>query len=125
MGIIKEKIILKGVLGSYETRAMFDSGATFSFIRKDIAEKLDLITKFPNPRTFNTAKGGQSIEITERITLDFELENEVLWDEFLVTDQLNQDVIIGARTMQVWHLKLDFENDKVIVDHEAATLLLI
>ncbi len=38
---------------------------------------------------------------------------------------LSEEVIIGAATMQKWRLKLDFENDRVIVDPRVAKLILI
>jgi len=37
---------------------------------------------------------------------------------------LSEDVIIGAATMQKWRLKLDFEQDRVIVDQMVTRLML-
>lgn len=47
-----------------------------------------------------------------------------LFDEFFVTDILSEEVIIGAKTMQAWRLKLDFEQDRVIVDQIVTRLML-
>jgi hypothetical protein len=65
------------------------------------------------------------MEITHRTTLDFYHEEVRLSDEFLAVPGLSEEVIIGAATMQKWRLKLDFENDKVIVDPRVARLILI
>ncbi len=62
------------------------------------------------------------MEITHRTTLDFYHEDVRLSDEFLVVPGLSEEIIIGAATMQKWRLKLDFENDRVIVDPRAAKL---
>ena len=122
MGIIKENIVLYGEKGDLKTEALFDSGATFSFIKKNIAEKLGNISKLKVSKTFNTAEIGREILIDERIVLDFLIDGETLSDEFMVSESLNKDILIGASTMQKWRIKLDFDNDKALVDHEIATL---
>ena len=35
---------------------------------------------------------------------------------------MNEEVIIGAATMQKWRIKLDFEHEQVIVDPSLAKL---
>ena len=45
-------------------------------------------------------------------------------DEFFVGEGLSEDVIIGAKTLQAWRLKLDFEQDRVIVDQRVTRLML-
>ena len=125
MGVIKEKMLLIGEKSDEIVETLFDSGATFSFIRKDLAINLGNITKTRISRSFNTAENGRTITIDEKINLDFVLDNETLSEEFFVSDQLRNDAIIGAYTMQKYRMKLDFENDNVIVDHDIAGLLLI
>ena len=125
MGVIKEKILLIGEKSDEIVDTLFDSGATFSFIRKDLAINLGNITKTRISRSFGTAENGRVIVIDEKINLDFVLDNETLSEEFFVSDQLSYDAIIGAYTMQKYRMKLDFENDNVIVDHDIAGLLLI
>lgn len=65
------------------------------------------------------------MEITYTTRLDFYHEDVRLSDELLVVPGLSEEVIIGAATMQKWKLKLDFENDRVIVDPRVAKLILI
>jgi len=125
MGVIREKILLIGEKTDEQVETLFDSGATYSFIKKDIALKLGYISKTRIERRFKTAENGREIVVDEKINLDFELDKEILSEEFFVTELLGIDAIIGAHTMQKYRLKLDFENDKVIVDHELAGLLLI
>ena len=62
--------------------------------------------------------------ITERVTIDFYIEGIRLSDEFVISEDLSEDAIIGAATLQKWRLKLDFEQDRVIVDQRVTRLML-
>jgi hypothetical protein len=125
MGVIREKILLIGEKNEDLVETLFDSGASYSFIKKDLAIKFGNISKTRIERRFKTAENGREIIVNEKINLDFVLDGENLSDEFLVSEVLGYDAIIGANTMQKWRLKLDFEHDNVIVDHDIAGLLLI
>ena len=72
-----------------------------------------------------TASEGHFIHITQRITLDFYINDVLLSDEFLVVPNLSEEAIIGAATMQKWRIKLDFEHDQIFVDPKVAKLQLI
>lgn len=71
------------------------------FIKKSIAQKLDVILKLPEPLTFETAEKGREIKAEEVIRIDFYLDGERLYDDFLVLpdDMMSEDVIIGAKAM--------------------------
>lgn len=60
----------------------------------------------------------------EPVRLDFNIEGIRFSDEFLVGGGLSEDVIIGAKTLQAWRLKFDFEEDRVIVDQRMTRLML-
>jgi hypothetical protein len=53
------------------------------------------------------------------------LNDVPLSDEFLVLEDLSEEVIIGAATMQKWRMKLDFEHDTVSVDSKVAKLQIV
>ena len=76
-------------------------------------------------RKLSTASEGHYIEIKERVTLDFYINDVLLSDEFLVVPGLSEEAIIGAATLKKWRIKLDFEHDQVIVDPKVAKLQLI
>jgi len=125
MAIIEKKLKLIGSKGAAEARALFDSGATYSFIQPELARQLERPARLSAPRRFGTAKKGQCLTASERVVLDFRLDGMVLSDEFMLLSGLTEEVIIGAATMQKWRIKLDFENDKVILDPRAAKLRLL
>ena len=122
MGLIMGKIRLSGSKGEKTVNALYDSGASASFLRKSIAESVEILTPLPIVYNAKTAKNGETIEISERVSLDFYIGNIRLSDEFFITDELTEDVIIGAATMQKWRLKLDFENDKILIDPKVTVM---
>ena len=71
MGTIFYKIKLRGSRGEAEAEALFDTGASMSFIKRSLAEKLGVIDKLPEPISFDIAKSGEYITAKERVSLDF------------------------------------------------------
>ena len=124
MAVIYSKIKLHGSKGQKKLEALFDSGASDSMIKSELGDLLANFEKIPEPLSFETAKEGEYITITDRIVLDFYIDGIRLSDEFLIVDGLSEDVIIGASTMQKWRLKLDFEQDRVIVDQRVTRKIL-
>jgi hypothetical protein len=76
-------------------------------------------------RKIATAAEGHNIEVSERVSLDFYMNDVLLSDEFLVIPGLSEDAIIGAATMQKWRIKLDFEHYEAIVDPKVAKMHLV
>ena len=124
MSIIQKEITLVGSKGSQKVNALFDSGATYSMTSKNIGEKIANLEMLPEPMVFETATEEEYVQVEQRIAINFYIEIYRLSDEFLIADNITEDVIIGASTMQKWRLKLDFENDDVIVDPKVIKLML-
>jgi hypothetical protein len=72
-----------------------------------------------------TASEGHYIEVSERVSLDFYIDDILLSDEFLVIPGLSEEAIIGSATMQKWRIKLDFEHDIAIVDPKVVRMQLV
>jgi hypothetical protein len=123
--IIRIPMRFEGSKGDKTVYALFDGGATYSCIAEENIHELEEAVKLHTPLRLATASASTFMEITQRTTLDFYHEDVRLSDEFLIVPGLSEEVIIGAATMQKWRLKLDFENDKVIVDPGVAKLILI
>jgi len=123
--IIRIPLRFEGSKGEKNLYALFDSGATYSCISEESVEDLEELIKLHTPLRLATASEATFMEITSRTSLDFYQEDVRFSDEFLVVPGLSEEVIIGAATMQKWKLKLDFENDRVIVDPRVAKLILI
>jgi hypothetical protein len=125
MAIIEESIELRGSKGSREVIALFDSGSTYSCIRPDIAREVEVVVPLPEPMEFGTAKDGETVSAREGVRLNFILQGYRFSDEFMVIEGLSEEVIIGAKTLQSWRMKLDFEAEKVIIDPRVTKLRLM
>jgi len=125
MSIIKHPLLYVGTKGEKYVYTLFDSGANLSCINPDFLEGIEIPSYIGRVRKLATASEGHYIEIKERVTLDFYINDVLLSDEFLVVPGLSEEAIIGAATMQKWRIKLDFEHDQVIVDPKVAKLQLI
>ncbi len=123
--VIEKKIKLRGSKGEKELTAVFDSGATYSCIRTEIAKELDTLLALTEPIKFVTAESDRQIKAESRVLLDFYINGYRFSDEFIVIENLSEDVIIGATTMQKWRLKLDFEKEEVIIDPKVTKLRLL
>ncbi|MBI4789878.1 MAG: retroviral-like aspartic protease [Chloroflexi bacterium] len=125
MSVIEKRIRLVGSKGSTEEVILFDSGSTYSVIRPDVAEKLGIVESLPEPMDFGTAEGTRTLRTEQAVRLNFHLNGYRFSDEFMLIPGLSEPAIIGAATLQKWRMKLDFENDEVIIDPRVTKLRLI
>ncbi len=125
MGILVKQVTLRGDKGQVELDGMFDTGATYSVIRKDIAEQIATVIPLDEPIVLRTAEQGRQLTVTQRVVLTIWLNGYRLSDEFLVLEELSRPVLIGAATMQKWRIRLDMANEEVIVDPTATELWLL
>jgi hypothetical protein len=125
MAVIQNEIELEGSKGKKKEIALFDSGATYSCIAPELAKELETVLPLPEPMEFGTAKNGEKVVARERVILNFYIDGYRFSDEFMVIENLSEKVIIGAKTLQAWRMKLDFENDRVIIDPRVTKLRLI
>jgi hypothetical protein len=52
-------------------------------------------------------------------------ENQRLSEyHFIVVPRLSDEMIIGANTLRKWRVKLDLENEDILIDRRIARLLL-
>ena len=125
MAVIEKEIKLVGSKGERIAMAIFDSGATYSCIEPELASKLGMIEPLPEPMNFGTAKKGENLLAKEAIRLNFYLDGYRFSDEFMLIPELSEQVIIGAKTLQAWRMKLNFETDEVIIDPRVTKLRLL
>ena len=125
MTIIQKRIKLVGLKGEEEVDAVFDSGSTYSCIRPELARKLETVLRLPEPMEFSTAEEGRKLTASERVTLNFHFNGLRFSDEFMLIHGLSEPVVIGAKTLQAWRMKLDFEREEVVVDERVTKLRLL
>ena len=122
MGLIQERTEISGEHGKIEAQALYDTGASLSFIRRDLAEQIGTPVRLPHPMRFEMGRAGDVLEVKDQIALTFAVAGITLLDSFLVADDLSEQAIVGARTMQKWGIQLDPEHERVIVDPQVARL---
>ena len=122
--ILSRTLHFEGSRGVAELNTLFDSGATYSLVRADLAARLGPLDKLPRPLNFETASAGGFLRVEDAVRLDFYLNDLRLTDEFMVVPGLSEEAIIGATTMQKWKIKLDFEHEDIITDPRAAKVIL-
>ena len=116
MAIIEKTIKLVGSKAGQEVAAIFDSGATYSCIIPELADKLEIAVNLPEPIEFAAAEKERKLIAKQRVSLDFYIDGYRFSDEFMLIPELSPAVIIGAATLQKWRMKLNFETDEVIID---------
>ena len=116
MSIIEKKLLLKGPLGEKEVTALFDSGASVSCIRPELAQELEQPIPLDPPLQISTADETNSMFVNEEVALEFNIDEYRFRTEFFLVPGLTEEVIIGAITMRQWRFKLDFEKEEVIID---------
>ena len=125
MGLVRKRLKLIGSKGEAEVEALFDTGASYSCIRPELAERLAHVEPLRRPKELGTADENTTVRVTARVALDFELDGVVLSDEFMVVPNLRREVIIGAKTMQAWRIKVDMEKEQIIFDPRVGELWLL
>ena len=117
VSILEHEVTIIGTKGRVRCRALFDSGASYSIIRREIAERIGRIEPLPIPEdwVFETARAGDYVQAVGALRLDFRFDDSEAHfsDEFVVFDELSEQLIIGATTMQKWQIRLDFTTETV------------
>lgn len=121
---IKFPILYAGSKSKTTLDTLFEPNNLYSFIRKDFAEKLGMISTFSKYRTFNIAPYNIVRPCPDVINLTFTINNLRLLDEFMVIPDLPEEVIFGDTTIRKWGMKLDHENNAVIIDPRVAEFML-
>ncbi|MEW6681132.1 MAG: retropepsin-like aspartic protease [bacterium] len=125
MGLITKKLKVMGDKGEREINCLFDSGASWSFIRKDIQEEIITPNPLRQPMFFSLGDGKGRVEAKERAFFYLALPEGTICDDAVVVSSLAEEMIIGAKTLQFYKIKLDFEHDDIIVDKKALELKLV
>jgi hypothetical protein len=125
MSILRSPLLFRGSKNDKYLFGLFDSGANLPAIRSDLAEQIDVLIKLREPIKLATANSNDFMVVENKFVCQFFLNDVPLSDEFLVVDDLSEEVIIGAATMQKWRIKLDFDKDEVWVDSKVAKLQIV
>jgi len=117
VSVLEHEVTIIGTKGKARCRALFDSGASYSIVRREIAERIGQVQPLPDPSewVFETAKPGDYVQAAGNLILEFRFDDSKarFSDEFVVFDELSEELIVGAPTMQKWQIRLDFTTETV------------
>jgi predicted aspartyl protease len=124
MGLLVKRLRVAGDKGQRRLAVLFDTGASVSFIRSDVVDKIATTLKLPSPEVYTLGDGVGKLRVSETAVLYVYIDGVRISDNFIVSPRLADPVIVGANTLQKWRVKLDMENERVIIDKKMARLLL-
>lgn len=106
MGIIREALLVRGDRGEKRLDVLFDSGASRSLIRSDVAEGLSTPRELLIQREF-TAANGHRVVCKRFCDLIVEIEGRGIGIEAFLVDDLPVPLVFGALDMEAYMIKLD------------------
>jgi len=131
MGLIRKKLKVSGsktVVGSDEAclqrEALFDTGTSACFVRREVAEELSQLLRSPSPLVFKLGDGS-SLKVEHTTVLHTDIKGHTLAHMFLVVPELPYEMIIGADFLQRWKIRLDPTTEDFIIDERALEMVLV
>ena len=127
MGRVFREVKIRSNIGEDEVRALFDTGASRTFIRNDIAKKIGSLVELTRPRIATLGDGENKIKIKEKegVFLEISLDDYVISTDADVSDKLAHELIISASTMQEWGIVVDAESEKVVIKERKTSFELV
>ncbi len=116
--VIRKQVTLVGPKGSVQVKALFDCGATLSFVRTDIAVRLDSIHEWTEPLACESAKG--SFLVRGGVLVQVGMCGYSLAATLNVYKKLTEDAILGADFLGTWGVLVDPQRHRVLIDPEYA-----
>lgn len=120
MGSVREEVKIVGILKAKDITALFDTGATSNYIRRQLldGDTVDTIG-------FNTYEGERNIRLADASVVvkgeGIRFEELVIKDsterkpEFIVMENLSDEVIIGVVSMQKLKITPDPLSEKISI----------
>ena len=124
MGLIIKPTPITGDKGTTTVRALFDTGAVSSFLRREIAQTIGTIVATPTALRFTIAEWNGTLEVGDVITLDIVIGDVTVFFTVFVVDELAEEIVVGADMLQRWRIRLDPEQEQISVDPQVLRLRL-
>lgn len=117
---IKEITIITLAEKSTQVKAVFDSGSFYTIIREDKLPADTIIEYRKEPIEFRTAGESGKLKVIGGVLLTITIDEKMIADSALVSPNLAQEMLIGAKTMQGWDISIQNLNGKteIIVGHD-------
>jgi hypothetical protein len=87
-------------------KAVFDTGSFYSILREDKVPPGVRILQHKTPRSFRTAARGAGLQASGEMPVVLTIGDRRIDDVVLVSEDLAQEMLIGAGTMQKWDISI-------------------
>ena len=124
MGIIRQDLLVKGDRKEMRLNVLFDSGASRSLIRSDIARELSTPKELLIQREF-TAADGHKVICKYFCDLIVEIEGKRIGIEAFLVDDLPVPLVFGALDMEAYMIKLDLAKRRLDLSEFTGYMLAI
>ena len=124
MGTVKEVLLVKGDKGEKKLSVLFDSGASRSLIRSDVAKELSTPRELLIPREF-TAADGRKISCRYSSDLIVEIGGKRIGIEAFLVENLPVPLVFGALDMEAYMIKLDLAKRRLDLSEFTGYMLAI
>ena len=114
MGRVYRLIEVSGVKGTTKAKALFDTGASRTFVHERIAEAIGYL-KLPRVKEVQTAAEGKKLKVTGVLDFDAEVEGRKVTSPAYVSPELVEELVIGADLMEAHNIKVDPKTGKIDV----------
>jgi predicted aspartyl protease len=100
--------------GELNVKALFDTEASFTVVRRDVAEKIGHILP-TDVREVTLTDGKTKLRVLGYIPISTVLEGSPIDDIAYVIEELAEELIVGVKVMEFYDIKLDPSTNKIIV----------
>src|SRR5207249_5255321 len=125
MGMSRRRFVFTATGEFRAVEALFDTGASKSLIRRDVARRVGRLLRSPTAWTFQLGDGKGRLTTNEMVGLFFQLKGVPIAHTFIVARHLSEAVIIGTDLMQFWKIRPDPVREDVAIDKRLIQLKLV
>lgn len=97
-------------------RAVVDSGSFYTIVRESVLPPGVTVERYPAVREMRTAAAGGRLRTTGQLVLEVSLVGKTIQTAALVSPDLGQEMLLGARTMQEWDISIRNRNGDTVVE---------
>lgn len=123
MGRVYRAFRIVGVEGSADVKALFDTGASRTFVHEKTAMEIGYL-RFPRAKEVQTAAEGKKLKITGVLDFDAEIEGCTVTSPAYVSPELVEEMIIGVDLMEAHNIKIDPKTGKIDVSDFVELMIL-
>lgn len=125
MGLISKQLEVIGDKQKIKVQALFDTGASASFIRKDLADQIATVVRMPSPWMFILGDGKGRVQAEHCLHVDIIIKGIRIFHQLIAVKDLGEEMIIGPDILQRWRIELNPEREDILIDKKVTELKLM